>query len=461
MTTAAFTSTTRHLVRSALAALILAPTAALAAQSAAAFVDVTVLPMDADRAIAGQTVLVEGGVITAMGPAGTVNVPEGATRIDGAGRYLMPGFAEMHAHVPGGNDPALVENVLFLWVANGVTTIRGMQGNPSHLELRDRIAAGDVLGPTFVAAGPALSGNSIQTVDAARSAVEAQHAAGYDLLKVHEGIRPDVYAAMAETAHRVGIPFGGHVPNDVGLYAALEAGQASIDHMDNVIDALIPADAPVRDAAGLTQAGAVVMHADPTMIPAVAARVRGAGAWVVPTVALWETFNDQRTADEVEAALPETRYVPDGMVQGWRNAKERMRGGDAEAGRRTIELRRQILKGFADAGVPLIFGTDAPQIFSVPGFSIHREIDVMTAAGLSPWQILESGTRNVAAYLGQADAFGTVAVGMRADLILLEANPLEDPANLQRRAGVMVRGTWLPESEIQARLAEIAEAYGG
>ena len=125
-----------------------------------------------------------------------------------------------------------------------------------------------------------------------------------------------------------------------------------------------------------------------------------------------------------------------------------------EAGKRVIEIRRTVLKELQDAGVRIVFGTDAPQLFSVPGFSIHREMRIMASAGMTPYEILLAGTRNVAEYFS-SDEFGRVAVGQRADLILLEANPLVDVSNMRRRAGVMVRGRWMPEAEIQARLAKL------
>ena len=172
-------------------------------------------------------------------------------------------------------------------------------------------------------------------------------------------------------------------------------------------------------------------------------------------MALWETFNSDRPVEEF-AALDELKYLQRETVNGWiesqTNRRQRL---NAASGKRVIEVRKSVLKALRDAGVRIVFGTDAPQVFNVPGFSIHREMAIMASAGMTPFEILASGTRNAAEHFG-SEEFGQVSVGRRADLLLLEANPLDDLANMARRAGVMVRGRWLPEAEIQARLGEFA-----
>jgi hypothetical protein len=197
---------------------------ARAQDGATAFVDVTLIPMDRERSVPHQTVVVRGDRIAAIGPAERVGVPDGATRVDGRGKFLIPGLAEMHAHIPGGQAPdSIVERVLFLYVSGGITTIRGMLGHPRHLDLRARAARNELLSPTIYAAGPSLNGNSLPTPDSAVKAVEQQQAAGYDLLKIHPGLKLDVFDAVVRTARRVGIRFAGHVPADVGLARAIEA----------------------------------------------------------------------------------------------------------------------------------------------------------------------------------------------------------------------------------------------
>ncbi len=440
-----------------------APQAAQAPQVTAggsevvAFVGVNVVPMDRERVLEGHTVIVQDGRITAVGPADRTQVPAGALRVEGRGRYLMPGLAEMHGHIPGSDDRRYAENTLFLYVSNGVTTVRGMAGHPYHLELRERVARGELLGPTIHAAGPGFGGHNAGTPEAAERLVREQHAAGYDLLKVWEFPR-EAYDAMARTAHEVGIPFAGHIPSHVGLERALEVRQASIDHLDRYVEFLVRDGASADDReAGFFGSGLVDL-VDMGKIPTAVARTREAGVWNVPTLSLVENLAMAETPEQM-AQRPEMRYMPPNVLEGWIRAKRDFQGRpyfQPPAAQRLVEIRRQLTRALHDGGAPLALGSDAPQFFNVPGFSIHPEMEMMVASGLTPYEVLVTGTRNPAIYFGTPEEFGTVEVGRRADLILLEANPLTDIANVRRRAGVMVRGRWLPESEIQQRLEAIA-----
>lgn len=217
------------------------------APPATVFENVTVIPLEGPGYLSGQTVVVEGRRITQIGPAASVAIPPGAVRIDGSGKYLIPGLSEMHAHIPAPPqaDAAGVDRVLFLFVANGITTIRGMLGHESHLRLRAEVARGERLGPQIFTSGPSLNGRSVPDVETARRLVTEQRAAGYDLLKIHPGLTRDSYDAIAATAAAEGIPFAGHVPVDVGLERSLAAGQATIEHLDGCLEAMVVAGAPV------------------------------------------------------------------------------------------------------------------------------------------------------------------------------------------------------------------------
>ena len=426
-----------------------------------AFEGVTVVPMDSERVVPDQTVIVHEGRIVDIGPAADSAVPANAERIDGAGRYLMPGLAEMHGHLPNPNMPEQVtENVLFLYVANGVTTVRGMQGNPSQIELRDRIRRGEVLGPQLYLGSPSMNGNSVTTVEDAERLVREYQAAGFDLLKVHEGLSAEVYDAIATTANEVGIPFGGHVTDNVGLFHALESGQATVDHLDNYIEALVPDDQRVEVPA-LRGVDQLLDRIDEARIARVVDATVAAGAGVVPTMVLWENgIIASRPSEDLLGEWTEVQYMPPDTVQRWSQAvDQRVENSNLDAAREVSALRRRLLKALHDGGVRVYLGTDSPQIFSVPGFSIHREMRLYVEVGLTPYDVLESGTRMVAEYFDAASDFGTVEVGKRADLLLLEGNPLEDIGNVARRTGVMVNGYWMSEADIQQRLAEIAEYY--
>jgi imidazolonepropionase-like amidohydrolase len=415
--------------------------------SIVAIVHASVIPMDQERVLPDHTVVVRGDRIVAVGPAASTPVPEGATVIDGAGRFLLPGLAEMHGHIPPPQAPPHhIESVLFLYVANGITTVRGMLGFPGQLELKERAARGEIVAPNLYLAGPSFSGNSIDSPEQAASRAREQAAEGWDLLKVHPGLTLAEYDAMAETAREVGIRFGGHVPEEVGLLHAIEMGQETFDHLDGYEVYLGTLEGMPIDESQLTEA---------------VRRTREAGAWVVPTMVLWETLYGSVDLATLEA-LPELRYAPSEQVREWiRIHRERLSDPeyDAAESRRAIAARMRILEALHDGGVRVLMGTDAPQQFSVPGFSLHREMSRMTEAGMSPYEVLVTGTRNVGEYFANEDDFGTIEVGKRADLLLLRANPLDSTANVAQLDGVMVRGQWLPRAELDARLEAVADAY--
>jgi imidazolonepropionase-like amidohydrolase len=435
--------------------------AAPAQQGVYAITNVTVVPMDRERLVPNQVVIVQGGRIAAMGPANRVRVPAGATRIEGRGRFLMPGLAEMHAHVPPNPEATQwTEDVLFLYAANGITFARSMLGAPHHLALRAGAARGEILSPRIYTSGPSLNGNSVPTPEAGARMVREQKAAGYDTLKIHPGLDRARYDAIAAAARKAGITFGGHVPDAVGLARVLEVRQATVDHLDGYPNLLLRAGASA-DNAGLFGAN-LADKVDEAKIAALARRTRAAGVWNVPTDSLIHHVLLPTPSTDDMAARPEMRYVPPAMLAQWRQARANFQSAPEykpETARRFVQLRGKIIKALNDEGAGLLLGSDAPQWFNVPGFALHRELRYLVDAGLTPYQALATGTSNVSRFLGTPMDFGTVATGRRADLILLEANPLADVGNVQRRAGVMLGGRWLPESEIQAGLARIAQRY--
>lgn len=452
----------RRLLLLALAVVALAHSLAGAQSSqpgTVAFVGPDVLPMDGERILRDQTVIVEDGRIVTVGARSTVRVPDDALEIPAAGRFLMPGVSEMHGHYPQpGTD--FTRDVLFLYVANGVTVVRGMQGGPQHVPLRESIEAREILGPRLWVSAPAMAGmggNAVTDPAAAESLVREAHAAGVDHLKVHEGLTIPVYDSIATTAGELGLPFSGHVSNLVGLEHALAMGQSTVDHLDNVIEATI-ADREAVASADLFGLGALVQEVDESRIDEVVALFREHAAGVVPTMELWEILFGGYSVQEVEGRRPEIRYMPPEMVENWRRQvaeSHSQASQDMDAVRTVLDMRRRVLKALHDGGVTVLLGTDSPQIYSVPGFSIHHEMRIMVEAGMTPWEVLEAGTRKVAEYYDALGEFGMVAPGHRADLVLLNANPLEDVGNFADRAGVMVNGQWLSEDEIQERLAAI------
>ncbi|NIL94797.1 MAG: amidohydrolase family protein [Woeseiaceae bacterium] len=433
-----------------LATIFLTVGAASAAPTA--FLNVNVIPMTEETVLEAQTVIVEGGRITLVGDVDSIPVPEGAIVVDGTDRYLMPGLTEMHAHVPDIGSQEL-ERVLTLFVANGVTTARGMLGRPSHLVLRQQLLDGERFGPTLITSGPSLNGNSVNGPEDGERQVRAQHAAGYDFIKIHPGLTSGEFYAIADVANELGIPFAGHVTSAVGVEGALNAGMATIDHLDGYVAALMPADVDPSGGYGGFFGVLLADQVDEEKIAGIVAQTVAAGTWNVPTQSLIEQLvNDQSVADL--ASRPENRYMLRRTVQQWASAKERQlneRGFSPAIGQKAIELRRQIIRALHEAGAGLLLGSDAPQIFNVPGFSLHHELAFLVAAGLTPFEALETGTAAVAEFFGSNG--GYVAAGKDADLVLLDANPLDDISHSRRVYGVMVRGQWFDYQELHERLS--------
>ncbi|MDQ2075841.1 amidohydrolase family protein [Marinimicrobium sp. ABcell2] len=419
------------------------------------FENVNVIPMDRERVLRNQSVIVRDGRIQTIQPVG-LDHPEGATVIEGSNRYLMPGLAEMHGHVPGDENPQYTEDVLFLYISNGVTLVRGMAGNPYHVELREKLASGELDGPTLYAAGPWLGPHNAGSEEQVRNTVREHHQIGFDLLKVGN-LPAEQYPPMVEEAQRVGIPFGGHIPSRVPLEQALDAGQASIDHLDRYVEFLAAENVDLTETETGFFGSALVDHVDMDRLQEAVELTVEAGTWNVPTLSLVEHLASEEPAESM-AEWPEMRYLPRDVIDNWVEAKRNFQEREyfqPEAARRLVQIRQDILMALHDGGAPIALGSDAPQFFNVPGFSIHHEMAMMVAAGMTPYEVLVTGTRNVAHYFDAEGEFGRVEPGYRADLILLEANPLDDIGLVRQRAGVMVRGQWFSEREIQDRLEEI------
>ena len=285
-------------------AILLAP--AISAETTA-FVNVNVVPMSIETVIEQQTVVVTDGVIAALGSVDEIPIPRGAKVIDGTDRFLMPGLAEMHAHVPGASSNNL-DRYFSLYVANGVTTIRGMLGQPSHLELRDDLENGSVFGPRLVTSGPSMNGRSVAGVSQARQLVRDQQRSGYDFIKIHPGLTADEFEAIAATANELGIPFAGHVPVATGVARALELGIATIDHLDGYFAALLPADSGGSGGYGGFFDVMLAAEVDVDRISEIARATAKAGTWNVPTETLIEVRIDATPVAELRNQ-PGTQFM--------------------------------------------------------------------------------------------------------------------------------------------------------
>ena len=430
--------------------------AARAQQATIAFTGVSVLPMDREEVLETQTVIIEGGRISYVG--GPRATPAGATTIDGRGKYLMPGIAEFHAHVPSGAGAVHAHRTLTLYALAGVTTARGMLGAPMHLALRDSIRTGQLLGPRLLTSGPSFNNNSASSPAGVVAMVTAQKDAGYDLLKIHPGVPRIAFDSLAATANRLRIPFAGHVPLEIGLEVALTSKYSTIDHLDGIVEAMYSGPTPLTPQVNGFFGLGIVRQLDQSRLQSIVDRVKASGVAMVPTEILMDNYANDLTGDQL-TAHQEFRYWVPQQVAGWRAQKDNLLG-QAQASREQrqefIALRRRIIRALHEAGVPFLLGSDAPQLWNVPGFSAHRELGALVAAGLTPWQALRTGTVNVAKFLGEEGRSGVVRVGARADLLLLDANPLQDIANSLRINGVMLNGRWIGPEERNRMLGSLA-----
>jgi cytosine/adenosine deaminase-related metal-dependent hydrolase len=449
---------TKPLVRTLILAfaILILPLAARA-QQVTAIIGADVLPMTGNERLADQTVLVQGDRITAVGPRASVRIPERARRIEARGMTLMPGLVDMHVHLaPAPGQPGdAAQRALAVMLAHGVTTARGMAGSPANLQARAAIEAGTLSGPRLYAASPALNLNSVTTPEAARAAVSAARAAGYDLIKSHHLTDVPVWQAVQEEARARGLPVAGHVTNEVGLARAMVAGQ-QVEHLDGLAMALLPEGAPERQLQFAQILSPPVLAALSRLtdaeLDAFARRVAAAHSWQVPTLALFERIADVSTPAEQLRARPEMRYVPDPVLAQWTQQAGGLAqaGFTAENGADFARFRRRIAAALHRAGVPLMAGSDTAQAFHLWGPGLISEVEALHAAGLSNMAALRSATvvprdyfrslPNGGSALGWRAEFGTVEAGARADLILLRGDPSRDLAALRRLDTVIAAG---------------------
>jgi imidazolonepropionase-like amidohydrolase len=266
------------------------------------FTHVNVIPMNEDVVILDQTVTVRNGRIQSVRPSTNKKISSDHTVIDCTGKFLMPGLAEMHAHIPPVSDLEPMKTVLKLFLANGVTTIRGMLGHPLHIELREKVKNGSVMGPRIFTSGPSFNGKTVASPEQGAAMVIEQKNLGYDFLKLHPGLSKEIFLAIAKTAKEQDIPFAGHVSADVGVWLAINSGYATIDHMDGFIEALVRGIDHMKPET----LGAFGMFigdiADTSLIPKLMTELKQHNIWVVPTESLarrW--FSPLRTAEEFVA----------------------------------------------------------------------------------------------------------------------------------------------------------------
>ncbi len=414
----------------------------------------TVIDPSTGKATPGQTIVINGTRIQAVGPAARTTIPAGATRIEGQGKYVIPGLWDMHVHndVPGGGS------LLTLYVANGVTGVRDMDGRLAPLRAwQKEIASGARVGPRMVISGPYLVGQRVPlphllVTNAAegRAGVDSLVALGVDFIKVHNGMPPDAYFAVARRARERGIVFAGHVFNGVTPVQASDSGQRSEEHL-----AGFPNECTVADSARLSAAhplhrfllGACTTTSQDASYRRLAANT----TWVTPTLIVQQpvvTFEPSvRPGDRLSTFFSDSLLAMMSMVMPIpRDATPLHR----ELGAIFYQKRIAMVGALSKAGVPLLTGTDTPVAPAVPGEGIHEELALLVRGGLTPLQALRAGTWEPASYLNATDSLGTVSTGKVADLVVLDANPLTDIANVRKIHAVVSNGRAFDRAALDA-----------
>ncbi|MEO8334430.1 MAG: amidohydrolase family protein [bacterium] len=427
------------------------------ARDTIAFVDITVLPMDRERVLTHQTVLVADGRITKMGSATGTSLPTSATRVDGRGKFLLPGFVDMHAHFLAGTEDLTTPagRQLALYVANGFTTVRGLGGAPSALLLRARIDSGLVVGPRLVVASPSINGRSAKTTADVSRLVEAARVAGFDLVKTHGGF-PDAsfYDTLVAATKRAKLPLVGHVTPEFGLRRAMDAGQ-QIEHLDGFIAEIVDGGLPPQKDPQIIADSALLSHINAGKLARLAREMATRRLWNDPTLSLFEVATSDSTPEQYAQRL-EMKYAAPGWAAQYAKQKAPMLTDFPANGRLALTAaRRQIIRALYAAGAKLLIGSDSPQLFVLPGFGARDEMLAFVRAGLPPYAALEAATRNAAEFLGRSDDVGTVAVGKRADLVVLGGDPLKDIGNIARVDGVMLSGRWLAAPALASLIAPL------
>lgn len=429
---------------------VIIPVAA-GAQSTA-FVHVNLVPMDSERVLRDQTVLVRDGRIEAVGAA--LAPPPGYRLIDGHGTaWLSPGLADMHTHSETRND-------LALYLANGVTTVLNMGGARANLvdSIVPAVHRGTMPGPhvytsLMVDGTTDYNGLVVKTPAQARAVVELAAANRYDFIKVYVGLAPEVFSALAEAGRARGLPLVGHGVTAVRLERQLAQGQAMVAHLEEFFyvyftpPGVEETDAPPDDAG----------------IPAAVALVKRHGAAVTADVATFKTIASQIGHPEVLRgflAAPETAYLSPADLQAWRRSGYAGKSARLEA---KLAFLRKLAKAMADAGVELLSGTDAPSIPGLlPGYSLHDNLAELERSGLSRYQVLSTATRAPGTFISRTKGgvqFGQIITGYRADLILTEQNPLDGLSTLRSPLGVMAEGRWRDKQALAELMAGVRRSY--
>lgn len=398
--------------------------------------NVSILTMTDSVLLKNQSVLIETGVIEKIG--NDIQRAD-ATIIDGEGKFLMPGLSDMHVHLFHGHP--LKNTWILHLIINGVTTVRDLYGSPEKLTLREKIRRNIVLAPNLYQSGQIINGVNDKfaayapTAKQGREIVQAQKKDNYDFIKVYDGLNREVYEAIVDEAKKQDLPVVGHVPDQVTILEAVNLGQRSIEHLTGYFE---------------WRNNQVEIAAENNYI-----EITGQSeTWNCPTI-FNHYLNGSRTGAANVLTYAETSgLLPASLIQMW---KKRSEGTSKDVvnivdkhGASNFKALKDIVLDLYNSKAKLIAGTDAGNLpFLIPGYSLHQELKMMNEIGIPTYEVLKMATANAALAMNKSSEFGTVETCKRADLLLLNANPLDKIENLQDKAGLMIRGIWLSNEELK------------
>jgi imidazolonepropionase-like amidohydrolase len=431
-----------------------------------------------------QTVLIASGRIAEIGTTTGVKIPPSARIVDGSDKFLIPGLWDMHVHIAGINaDPSWSKDVLLpLLTAYGITGVRDMGGDLAALKAwRSQIAAGNLLGPEIVAGGPMLVSRGKKTADQypianeeeARGAVRELKEQGADFIKIISVPSREAFFAIAEEAKKQGMTFVGHVPFSVTAAEASDAGMKSIEHIvySNLAFDCSSREEELRravreapdkdDGSGYAKAMLEAIRSySPGKAAALWARFKRNGTWVVPTLESISEQGPRMLSAEERAKDPNLEFIPPALRKQWdpRAPENQASEADLDWWRDVFASDVKLTREMHKAGVQMLAGSDSLDRFVFPGSSLHQELHLLVEAGLTPMEALQSATRDAARFLGREKDSGTIAPGVRADLVLLDGNPLQNISNTTRIRAVIRHGVYLDRTALDGLLADAKAA---
>jgi cytosine/adenosine deaminase-related metal-dependent hydrolase len=430
------------------------------------FEHVNVVPMNREIVLSDFAVVVKGGKIKEIGLSSSIKTPEGATVIDATGKFMIPALSDMHVHLEGDAwnimfppeskftaEEINFNDILFLYTANGITTIEVMSALPEHILLREKIKRNEIIGPRMILsrmidgagkAWPPPICTWVNNAGEAQKAVEEMHAQGYDRVKVYSFLEKESYDTIIATAKRLGMPVDGHVPLSTSVEYVLQSGQNMIAHPEEIM----------KFAKSYT----------PEQVNYFTTLVAKSNTWITSTLIIHRNLNALLKDSATEFSKPGTEYLHPMGLGIWKFIYQNLYKPIPEANRVGLvngfnQFQKPFVYEFYRKGGKLIIGTDPLMPSTLPGIALHEELEQLVGTGLRPYEALRVSTTNTYEFLGERDVAGTIEPGKIANVVLLNENPLNNISNTRKIFGVMTQNRWLSKNEIDRRLNEIRDSY--